>query len=142
MTVTVTPTPEPEPEPETETTPQTITCETAFTTDRSAMIQDDGLIFRGAGTNADIDDLVGSDGLRCQWGMPGTDIVVRYADWERDATAWEALKTRLLAEGYAETGPSSISRQTPDLDASYSFRDGVVYYATPWNFIGWTTGLQ
>jgi hypothetical protein len=135
-TVTVTATPAPEPQR------QPITCDTAFTADRIATILNDGLTFRGAGSTGDIDEFVGGDGLRCQWARPGTDAVVRYANWERDATAWEALKTRLLVEGYFETGPSSISRLTADLDGSYSFRDGVVHYVRPWVFIGWATGLQ
>ena len=137
-TATATNTPTLEPEEEV----QPITCDTAFTAARMEMILNDGLTFRGAGSTGDIDEFVGADGLRCQWTRPGTDAVVRYATWERDVTAWETLKTRLLAEGYVETGPSAISRETSDLDGSYSFRDGVVHYVRPWNFIGWATALQ
>lgn len=86
--------------------------------------------------------MVGTYGLQCQWGRPQTDIIVRYANWVRDAAAWDILKTQLLADGYVETGPFSVERAVPDFDSAYAFRDGVIHYASPSRFIGSVAALQ
>ncbi|WP_166785419.1 hypothetical protein [Cryobacterium cryoconiti] len=56
--------------------------------------------------------------------------------------AWDVLRAQLLADGYTETGPWAVSRPTPEFDSAYSYRDGVIHYASPARFIGWVTALQ
>lgn len=90
--------------------PDAITRDTAFVDELNTKMAADGLTFAGAGVSADVDALVGTDGLRCRWAMPHTDIVVRYANWARDTAAWESLKTKLLADGYSKTGPLDVAR--------------------------------
>jgi len=135
-TVTVAPTPTPTP------TPDAITCDTAFVADLNTKMAADGLTFAGAGVSTAVDALVGTDGLRCRWARPHTDIVVRYANWMRGAAAWDALKTQLLADGYIETGPLDVARTASEFDSAYSFRDGIIHYASPSWTIGSATALQ
>ena len=102
---------------------------------------EDGLVL-GVEQNQELDDLVGNDGLRCRWGIPQTDIIVAYANWERDTAAWQTLKTDLIADGYVETGPFVVSSEMIGYDSAYRFRDGVVHYASPGRFLGWVTAVQ
>ena len=142
VTPTPTPTPTFTPTPTLTPQPETDTCDTAFTAEMNTKIATDGLTYRDAGPRIDLDSLVGADGLRCEWTKPHTDLTVRYANWTRDTAAWDALKAQLLADGYGETGPFSVSRPVPEFDSAYSYRDGVIYYSSPSQFIGWVTALQ
>lgn len=135
-TVAVTPTPTPTPTPDPET------CDTAFTADLNTKIAEDGLTFRDDASSTDADTLVGTDGLRCRWTKPQTDITVGYANWSRDVAAWENLKTELVTDGYTETGPFAVSRPVSEFDSAYSYRDGVIHYVSPSRFIEWVTALQ
>ena len=137
-----TPAPTPTPTPALTPSPETDTCDTAFTTELNTKIATDGLTFRDAGPRKDLDSLVGADGLRCEWTKPHTDLTVRYANWTRDTAAWDALKAQLLADGYGETGPFSVSRPVSEFDSAYSYEDGVIHYSSPSQFIGWVTALQ
>ena len=141
-TVTVAVTPLPTPTPTPTPTPAAITCDTAFTAGLYDKLASDGLTFRDAGMSADADEQVGTDGLRCQWTAPQTDIVVRYANWVRTPQDWDALKGQLLADGYIETGPFAVGRSVSEFDAAYQFRDGVIHYVSPSTFIGWVSVLQ
>lgn len=141
-TVTVTPTPIPSETPTSTPTTETVTCDSAFTAGLYSKISTDGLIFRDGGPRADLDSLVGADGLRCEWTKPQTDLTVRYANWTRDSAAWDALKAQLLTDGYVETGPFSVSRPVPEFDSAYSYRDGSIHYTSPSGFIEWVTALQ
>ena len=134
MTVTITPTPTP--------IPETDTCDNAFTADLNSKMATDGLTFRDDGPGGELDSVVGADGLRCEWTKPQTDLTVRYANWTRDMPAWDVLRAQLLADGYIETGPRSVSRPIPEFDSAYRYRDGVIHYASPARFIGWITALQ
>ena len=123
-------------------TPESITCDTAFTADLNTKVATDGLIFRDDGPRKDLDSPVGADGLRCEWTKPYTDLTVVYANWTRDTAAWDVLKVQLLTDGYIETGPFSVSRPVPEFDSAYSYRDGIIHYASPSQFIGSVTALQ
>lgn len=136
ISVTVTPTPTPTPIPEADT------CDNAFTADLNSKMATDGLTFRDDDPRGDLDSLVGADGLRCEWTKPQTDLTVRYANWTRDLPAWDVLRGQLLADGYIETGPWSVSRPVPEFDSAYRYRNGVIHYASPARFIGWVTALQ
>ena len=136
VTVTVTPAPAPTPAPD------PISCDTAFTADLLVTFESDGLTFRGAEQTEAVDALVGEDGLRCRWGKPQTDLIADYANWSRDAAGWETLKTELLDAGYVETGPFAVSLPMADYTSAYSYRDGVIHYAAPAQFIGWVSALQ
>ena len=144
MTVTITPTPTPTPTPSPTPTliPETDTCDNAFTADLNSKMATDGLTFRDDGPGGELDSVVGADGLRCEWTKPQTDLTVRYANWTRDMPAWDVLRAQLLADGYIETGPWSVSRPIPEFDSAYRYRDGVIHYASPARFIGWVTALQ
>lgn len=135
-TPTVATTPSPMP------TPNQTTCDTAFTADFYMKIAEDGLTVLDTNVSSDADRLVGTDGLRCRWTKPHTDITVGYATWSRDVTAWESLKTDLLADGYVETGRFAVSRPVSEFDSAFSYRDGVIHYVSPSSFIDWVTALQ
>ena len=135
-TVTVTSTPSPIP------TIDPINCDTAFTADLNAKFAEDGLTFRDDSVSSDNDTMIGTDGLRCRWGIPQTDISVVYQNWSRDAAAWETLKIELLIDGYTETGPFAVSRPLTEYDSACSYRDGIVHCVSPSRFIGWVTALQ
>lgn len=137
-TVTVTMTPAPAPTP----TPDPATCETAFTADLFAQFAEDGLTYRGDQYTEHIDEFASGDGLRCRWGVPQTDILAEYATWSRDAVGWENLKTELMADGYVKSGPFALTRPTDEYTSAFSYRDGVVHYASPARLIGWVAALQ
>ena len=137
-TVTVTVTPSPEPTPITDA----ISCDTAFTDDLRLKFENDGLIFRGAEQTDAVDTLVGEDGLRCRWGAPRADLVADYANWSRDDVGWESLKSELLAIGYVESGTTAVRLPSLDYTSAYTYRNGMVHYASPAQFIGWVAALQ
>jgi len=135
-TVTVTATPSPAP------TPDPISCDTAFTGDLLLKFENDGLTFRGAEQSEAVDTLVGEDGLRCRWGAPRSDLIADYANWSRDRAGWDSLKLELLAAGYIESGPAAVRLPALDYTSAYTYRDGMVHYTSPAQFIGWVSALQ
>jgi hypothetical protein len=137
-TVTATVTPSPAPTP----TPDLISCDTAFAGDLLLQFESDGLTFRGAEETEAVDTLVGEDGLRCRWGAPQTDLIADYANWSRDDAGWESLKLDLLAAGYVESGPTAVRFPSLDYTSAYTYRDGMIHYASPAQFIGWVSALQ
>ena len=137
-TVTVTVTPSPAPTP----TPGPISCDTAFAGELLMQFESDGLSFLGAEQTEAVDTLVGEDGLRCRWGAPQTDLIADYANWSRDDAGWESLKSKLLAAGYVESGPTAVRFPSLDYTSAYTYRDGMVHYASPAQFIGWVSALQ
>lgn len=123
-------------------TPDAVTCDTALTADFYAKIAEDGLSILETSFSSDADKLVGTDGVRCRWTKPQTDITAGYASWSRDVDVWESLKIELFTDGYVETGQVVVGRPMSEFDSAYSYRDGVIHYASPSQFIGWVTALQ
>lgn len=137
-TVTVTVTPALAPTP----TPDPATCETAFTVDLFAQFAEDGLTYRGDQYTEHIDEFASGDGLRCRWGVPQTDNLAEYATWTRDVVGWENLKAELMEDGYVESGPFALTLPTAEYTSAFTYRDGIVHYASPARLIGWVTALQ
>jgi hypothetical protein len=90
----------------------------------------DGLTFRDDSHNANLDTLM-DGGIRCLWRVPNTDIEAWYAQWPSDQAGWDALRARLLSGGGAESGDVYESVGQPEFNSALTYRDGIVYYASP-----------
>lgn len=132
--------PTPTPVPTAITEP--VTCDTVFDNFEMTRIQADGLTFRGPWTSPDLDALAGAGALRCTWIKPGSDLVVRYAQWPSDLPTWEVLRAQLLTDNYIQTSDLSVVRPISEFDSALTYRDGLVYYTSPSSRMDAVTGLR
>lgn len=120
-------------------------CATVFTDAAVAKLATDGLALQPPlvmhpywGEFSDVPALPG--GFACDWGKPGTDTYVRYAQGSMDWATWEDKHADLVEAGWTESGDfieGLLASPEGAMPGVVTWRDGVEYIASDATVLSW-----
>lgn len=129
--------------PEPTATPEAAAaCDTALSSTEYDQLAADGLTLRTAAVNDNLDAVMAAGGIRCLWRVPSSDVEAWYAQWPSDQATWDALSAELLSGGATTATGDFPGVEQYDYNSALTYRDGVVYYASPARLFGSVLALQ